>query len=508
MSQSKIQSLESLTEQAALARSQGKRVVLAHGVFDLLHMGHIRYLQQARALGDVLFVTLTADAFVNKGPDRPVFNHNLRAESLAALAVVDGVAINHAPTAMNILALVKPDVYAKGVEYRDAANDVTGNIVREQQAVEAHGGKLAFIEDITFSSSQLLNSYFDVFPTDVQAFLVGFKQRQDTATLLSRMAQQLAGLRVLVIGDAIIDEYVTVDPLGVSGKGNTLTVAYKDKEQFAGGSIAVANHIAGFCSQVTLLTGLGGQRSHEAFIRQRLSPKVSPVFYYEQNGETLTKTRYVSDDLTRYFEIYNQAAFSLSDKVLAQFSQWIGEHAAEFDCVVVPDFGNGLISVDVARLLSEKSRFLAVNTQINSGNRGHHVISRYPKADFISLNEPELRLACHDRQSDLEGLAQRIGQQLGASAVAVTRGKKGAAVALPVMHEWLSVPALSKAVVDRIGAGDAFLSLASICLAAGMNAEEALFVGSVAAALDVQIVCNREPVSPAALHKTITTLLK
>jgi sugar/nucleoside kinase (ribokinase family) len=149
-----------------------------------------------------------------------------------------------------------------------------------------------------------------------------------------------------------------------------------------------------------------------------------------------------------------------------------------------------------------------VNTQINSGNRGHHVISRYPKADFISLNEPELRLACHDRQSELEGLAQRIGQQLGASAVAITRGKKGAAVALPAQQSWLSVPALSKAVVDRIGAGDAFLSLASICLAAKMPAEEALFIGSVAAALDVQIVCNREPVSPAALHKTITTLLK
>jgi rfaE bifunctional protein kinase chain/domain/rfaE bifunctional protein nucleotidyltransferase chain/domain len=508
MTQIKIQTLEALAKQAADARAQGKRVVLAHGVFDLLHMGHIRYLQQAKALGDVLFVTLTADAFVNKGPDRPVFTHNLRAESLAALSVVDGVAINHAPTAMNILEMIQPTIYAKGVEYKDASNDVTGNIVREQQAVEAHGGRIEFIEDITFSSSQLLNRYFDAFPTDVQAFLAGFKERHSTETLLSRMTQQLSGLRVLVVGDAIIDEYITVDPLGVSGKGNTLTVAYKDKEQFAGGSIAVANHIAGFCGEVTLLTGLGVALSHEDFIRQRLSSAVTPVFFYEPDGCTLTKTRYVSDDLTRYFEIYNQAEFSLSDSVLSGFLDWIACHAADFDCIVVSDFGNGLITLDVARLLSAKAQFLAVNTQINSGNRGYHVISRYPKADFISLNDPELRLACHDRQSPLKSLAQRIGQQLSASAVAVTRGKKGAAIALPDSNEWLKVPALSKAVVDRIGAGDAFLSLASVCLAAGMHPEEALFIGSVAAALDVQIVCNREPVSPAALHKTITTLLK
>jgi rfaE bifunctional protein kinase chain/domain/rfaE bifunctional protein nucleotidyltransferase chain/domain len=508
MTQSKIQSLADLALQAADARAQGKRVVLAHGVFDLLHLGHIRYLQQAKALADVLFVTLTADAFVNKGPDRPVFTDQLRAESLAALAVVDGVAINHAPTALPVLEAIKPDIYAKGEEYRNVSLDVTGNIIREQQAVEAHGGRIEFIDDITFSSSKLLNQYFDAFPADVQAFLAEFKQRQQAESLLSRMTHHLSGLRVLVVGDAIIDEYITVDPLGVSGKGNTLTVAYQGKEQFAGGSIAVANHIAGFCRQVTLLTGLGEALSHEDFIRQRLSAKVMPVFFYEPNGQTLTKTRYLSDELTRYFEVYNQAEFRLSEEPLAQLLHWIEKHAADFDCVVVPDFGNGLITLDVARLLSEKARFLAVNTQINSGNRGHHVISRYPKADFVSLNEPELRLACHDRHASLKDLAQRIGQQLGACSVAVTRGKKGAAIALPERQSWLKVPALSKAVVDRIGAGDAFLSLASICLAAGMQPEEALFIGSVAAALDVQIVCNREPVSPASLHKTITTLLK
>jgi rfaE bifunctional protein nucleotidyltransferase chain/domain len=507
--QNKIFSLDELSRRAADARAASRKIVLTHGVFDLLHMGHIRYLQKAKALGDILFVTLTADAFVNKGPDRPVFNHNLRAESLAALAIVDGVAINHAATAINLLEMIQPSIYAKGIEYLDLSNDVTGNITHEQQSVEAHGGRIEFIEDITFSSSQLLNKFFDVLPTDVKSFLVDFKQRHQTLTLLSRMNKQVSGLRVLVVGDTIIDEYITVNPLGVSGKGNTLTVTYKDKEQFAGGCIAVANHIAGFCSHVTLVTGLGKELSHENFIRQRLSSNnVTPVFFYEPYAQTLTKTRYLNDDLTRYFEIYNEAEFRLSEQPLAQFSQWISEHASDFDCVVVPDFGNGLITDDVARLLSEKSKFLAVNTQINSGNRGYHVINRYPRADFISLNEQELRLACHDKYAPLNELAFVVGQRLKASAVAVTRGKDGAAISLSDNQVWLKVPALSKTAVDRIGAGDAFLSLASICLAAEMHPEEALFIGSVAAALDVQIVCNREPVNLISLNKTINTLLK
>ena len=132
----KIKTLHELVDISAQAKSSGQRVVLAHGTFDLLHMGHVRHLEQARTQGDVLIVTITGDGFVNKGPGRPVFTSMLRAEMLAAVGYVDWVAINEAPTAENVISALKPDVYAKGSDYAEAENDKTGKAGR---VISNHG---------------------------------------------------------------------------------------------------------------------------------------------------------------------------------------------------------------------------------------------------------------------------------------------------------------------------------------------------------------------------------
>ena len=149
---------------------------MAHGVFDLLHMGHVRHLNEAKAHGDVLITTITADAFVNKGPGKPVFSEHLRAEMLSALSVVDFVAINRAPDAEALLEAIRPDTYVKGADYRDEDADVTGKISRERQAVETHGGNLIFTDDITFSSSELLNRYLTFLIRRYEIFLTGYER--------------------------------------------------------------------------------------------------------------------------------------------------------------------------------------------------------------------------------------------------------------------------------------------------------------------------------------------
>ena len=200
----KILSLEDLASKAEELRQQEKRIILCHGTFDLLHIGHIRHLQNARKEGDVLITTVTGDSYVNKGPGRPVFPEHLRSENLAALACVDFVAINQAITATNIISLVKPDAYVKGKEYQNDKDDLTGNIAFERDAVEQHGGELIFTEDITFSSSNLLNENFGIFTSETKSFLKSI-QKQYTDTDLIQMLKNLVNLRVLVVGDAIID---------------------------------------------------------------------------------------------------------------------------------------------------------------------------------------------------------------------------------------------------------------------------------------------------------------
>ena len=152
-----VKNLEELAKLLSSSRAEGKKIVLCHGVFDLLHIGHIRHLEQAKRLGDILVVTVTPDKYVNKGPHRPAFPEDLRAETIAALDCVDYVVINKWPTAEETIQLLKPDIYVKGAEYRDASRDYTRKIIEEEAAVKSIGGEIAFTDDITFSSSSLIN---------------------------------------------------------------------------------------------------------------------------------------------------------------------------------------------------------------------------------------------------------------------------------------------------------------------------------------------------------------
>ena len=503
----KIFSIEALASKATELKKNKQKIILCHGAFDLMHGGHIKYLQKAKSKGDLLFVTVTADEYVNKGPGRPVFNDSLRAENLAALACVDFVGINYELTAVNMLKKICPDLYVKGSEYQKPGEDVTGNIQKEIDAVREGGGDIFYTNEITFSSSSLINDHFDVFAPETKAFLSEFKQKFSDKEIQDQIGS-LSDLNVLVIGDIIIDQYHYVSPLGQTGKGNVLAVQYESEEQFAGGSIAVANHTAQFVNNVTLLSALGDRDSHEDYIRSKLEKNITPFFTYFKDAPTLTKRRFVDSDLTKLFEVYfyqDEPTFKDDGKFV---EKWLNDHLAEFDLVLVADFGNGFISPNMREIICSKAKFLAINTQINSGNRGYHVITNYKKANYISLNEPEIRLATHNRHDSLEHVVAEITKKLGVKQCAVTRGTKGVVMFDVDKKSFYRVPALSYRVVDRIGAGDAFLSLSAICLAGGLDSQIANFVGSVAAAMDVQIVCNREPINSVSLKKYISTLLK
>ncbi len=154
----KILALQDLAKRLAADKKQGKTVVLCHGCFDLMHPGHIKYLQSAKSMGDILVVTLTPDRWVDKGPDRPVFNQTLRTESLAALQCVDYVAVNEWPTAEDTLRLLRPDIYVKGQEF-EQLEDKTGKIQKEHEVLKEIGAEMRFTHEIVFSSTELINKY-------------------------------------------------------------------------------------------------------------------------------------------------------------------------------------------------------------------------------------------------------------------------------------------------------------------------------------------------------------
>ncbi len=372
----KIKSLDELVRIAADARAAGQRVVLAHGTFDLLHMGHVRHLEQARREGDRLIVSITGDAFVNKGPGRPVFTADLRAEMLAALAYVDWVAVNEAQTAENVIAALKPDVYVKGSDYEKAEEDVTGKIVDERAAVESHGGRIVFTDDITFSSSSLLNRFFDIHEPKLRAYLDVQRERGIMDRLLA-MLDQVRDYRVLLVGDTIIDEYRYVSPMGKSPKEHLIATLYRDRELFAGGVVAAANHVADFCREVEVLTCLGEEDSYEDLILAAAKPNVTLNAFHRPGVPTTRKCRFVDADyLRKLFEVYYMDDSNLSGDLDRTFAQAIRARAGDFDLVIVTDFGHGLITAPSIEALTRHARFLAVNAQSNSANHGYNLITK------------------------------------------------------------------------------------------------------------------------------------
>jgi rfaE bifunctional protein nucleotidyltransferase chain/domain len=503
----KVVNLEELEKVVAELRTQGRTVAHCHGVFDLLHVGHIRHFEEASKLADVLVVTITADTFVNKGPYRPAFTEALRAEALAALECIDYVAVNRAPTASPVIERIRPDVYVKGSDYKDATDDITGGIVDERRIVEAAGGRVAFTEDITFSSSSLLNKYLPTYSSSVNDYLMQLRDSFSASTIKA-MLDELRLLRVLVVGEAIVDEYIYCDQLGKSAKDPVLAMRYESKEQFAGGSLAIANHLASFCESVALVSFLGAYDSRERFVRDRLAPNVRPTFLYKKESPTIVKRRYVESYLmSKLFEVYIINDEQLEPDEDNTFCSLLESELAKYDLVLVADFGHGIFTDGAISALSDGAKFLAVNTQVNAANVGYHTISRYPRADYVVMNESELRSDARKRVGPVEPLIETMSRHLTCRHVMVTRGKEGT-LYRDSASGFFAAPSFALNIVDRTGSGDAVLAVTSAGIVGGMPPEVISFVANVVGAQAVQIVGNRSAIDRAATYKFIDSLLK
>jgi rfaE bifunctional protein nucleotidyltransferase chain/domain len=503
----KIQDLKDLAMIIEQEHVKGRKVVHCHGVFDLLHIGHIRYFEQARQMGDVLIVTLTPDRYVDKGPDRPAFSENLRAEAIASLNFVDYVAINQWPTAEETLRLLRPDIYVKGSEFRDISSDMTGKIGREEKIVREIGAKLAFTEDIVFSSTNLINRFFSSLPNELQEYLHIFRNRyslNDIFEILDRMQN----LKVLVVGDSILDDYHFCEVIGTSSKDPSLAIKYKSNDLFAGGALAISNHVANFVNNVELLTILGEIESHEDFIRSQLQPNILPQFIFQDGAPTTIKRRFVEGySLNKLLEVYIIDDSGLSPRANAEACRFLEEKLPMYDVVIAADFGHGAISKEMIRILADHSKFLAVNTQANAGNRGFNTISRYHRADYISMAEHEIRLEKRNSNGPLRPIIQEFIGKIGCKQFVVTRGRQGAIVA-DFKGNYVDMPSFANNIVDRVGAGDAFFAITS--LASALNAPNEIlgFIGNIAGALAVEIVGNKKAIDKVATKKYITSLMK
>jgi rfaE bifunctional protein nucleotidyltransferase chain/domain len=477
-------------------------------VFDLIHLGHIRHLDEARQLADVLMVTVTCDRHVNKGPGRPIFPEEMRAEVLASFASVSWVGISYEESAESILDAIKPDIYVKGSDYENPEDDVTGKIRAEREAVERNGGRIIFTRDITFSSSSLINRHFDVYDPPLREHLDRVRESGGAARLLE-LLESVRDMHVVLVGDTIIDEYQYVSALGKSSKENIVATLFKGREVFAGGVVAAANHVADFCRSVEIVTLLGAEDPREDLVRQHLKPNVSLTALSAEARPTTRKLRYIETGyLHKLFEVYFMNDVPLDEQRQAEVDKVVAQRVRTADVVIATDFGHGLIARSTIAALNQNARFLAVNAQSNSGNHGYNLITKYKRANYICIDAPEARLAAADKFNNIDVVIEKgLCAAIDCDHIIVTHGAHGC-YPYEAGKGVSRVPAFTKTVVDTVGAGDAFLAITSPLLAAGGDIDDVAFLGNAAGAIKVGIVGHRSSVEKVPLVKFVTTLLK
>jgi rfaE bifunctional protein nucleotidyltransferase chain/domain len=491
-------------------RAQGKNIVQSHGIFDLIHPGHVCHLEEARTLGDVLVVTITADKQVQKGPGRPYFNQQLRSKSLAALSCVDFVVVVPFSGAVEAIAVVRPTIYCKGKEYEDPDFDTEGVLKDEVAAVSRIGGEVRYIGSIKYSSTKLLNQYFDHLSIPVKSFCNALASRCTRRDFVEAV-ESFADLNVLVIGDTIFDRYSAVKVQGLTSKARILSGRFLKQQTHCGGALAVFRHVKQFTANVKFLSIVGTESWVEPILAAHLRPDEDLVIR-DQAFTTIVKERFIEPradggELSKLFSVNYLDAEPPSAKALQQIEGKIRAAITKADAVLLLDFGHGMMQSRIRDIVQELSPFLALNCQTNSNNHGFNIINRqYKRADVFTLDEQEMMLAAARRHLDFEQELLKLKQNLCSNYAWLTRGAVQT-IGMANDEKACLCPPLETDIVDAVGAGDAFFSIAALAAAKKLPVELSTFLGQLAGAQAVKIVGNERPISKQVLIKAGMSLL-
>lgn len=421
-------------------------------------------------MGDELVVSVTPDEYVSKGPGRPHFSLKDRMDALKALNCVTRVVSSGYPDATAAIREIKPQYYVKGIDYADLSDM---DLCREISAVHEIGGEFRTTKVTKqASSSHLINT--QRLPEDVLQYLEIAKKRGFRDKIL-RAFDEADKLKILFVGEMIVDEYQYVTGLGKPSKEFVLATAALGKESFDGGIAAASKQ--------------GEFRNARWF----------------SAGERIHKLRFVDRDFTRkLFEIYQQTDVGPHDAWLSGLKEEVG-HA---DCVVVMDFGHGLMGPNEREIVQyERRGFLAVNAQTNAGNVGFNPITNYNNVSLVCVDEPEARFATRNR-GEISEVLFALGTMIQAHGFIVTVGKNGCWSNLASRTDPVWMPAFSTQGLDTMGAGDAFLAVAAPLMATGsIELEAAAFAGNAAGAIKTTIIGHRRNVRRDELIQSIEALL-
>lgn len=324
---------------------------------------------------------------------------------------------------------------------------------------------------------------------------------------VKKILHSFKDLKVLVIGDTILDEYCFVESKGRAMKDPILSVNYEREEMYAGGILAIANHVSNFVGKVTVLTLLGDNYDRKDFIMEKLNQNITPKFFVKENTPTIRKKRYINWLRNeKLFKIEYMDDSSINENLEKEIIDFLEQNISNFDLVMVGDFGHGFITERIIKLLEEKSKFLAVNAQTNSANFGFNYITKYRKPSFVSTDGMEIRYAVGENLDNPTYLINKLAEKTNFKRILVTLGKQGA-----VYFNQGAIntgPAFVFKTTDVVGAGDAVFSVISLFSQQNVDNELVPFIANCVGGIAVNIMGNKESVREEQLENFIEKIYK
>ena len=458
-----------------------KKLGLAHGVFDVVHSGHLLHFEECKKYCDKLIVSITDDAFVNKGPGRPYFNSSVRVRFLKSIKFNDQVIINKDFTPIKLIKKLKPDYYFKGKDYLDFSKDLTGNIKIEKKEIEKFGGKIILTKSKIKSSSSILNNDFDILGTDVKK-TIKIINKKKIINFFKENINNKINKKILILGDPIIDKYTYVETLGKSQKNQIIVTKFKEEKTFGGGSLLVSIFLEKLFKSVDLIS----IKNHfnDKFYKKFLGNKINKISIKDENSKMTVKNRFVNYYRgERLYQINHNDSQNLTKSSNSRLISYLKKKLMKYDKVVIFDFGHGIINSDVLKFINKNSQKFLINCQSNSSNFGFNIASKYESGYAICMDEMEFRLCLRDNQNSIKFLIKKNLKFINKfKYFVITMGKDGCFVINN--KKIFFIPTIYKSIKDTTGSGDIFFSMfAYLITSSKLGVIEISFLSHITAGL-------------------------
>jgi rfaE bifunctional protein kinase chain/domain len=478
---------------------RAKKLIMCHGVFDVVHPGHVRHLAYAKSKAATLVVSITADQHITKGVYRPHIPERLRALNLAAFEMVDYVVVDDEAKPLKNLALIKPDYFAKGFEYTSAG--LPPATEEEAAIVEGYGGQMIFTPgDVVYSSTKFITSALP--QVQIDKLLLIMKTHRVTFDSLRTTLSKLAQFRVHVVGDTIVDSYTRTTMAGGQTKTPTVSVLYHGRDDYIGGAGIVAQHMRAAGAEVVFSTVLGDDAFKDFVVRGLKASGVDARPVIDATRPTTNKNAIIAGGY-RLLKVDTLDNRSIADSIRDHLVEAIGTERA--DAVVFSDFRHGIfnrLTVPALTAAIPKSAYKVADSQVASrwGN-----ITEFKNFDLVTPNEREARFALGDQDSTVGRLAGALVEACACETLMLKLGDRGVFCSAKTSSDdsyYFSIDSFAGAVLDAVGAGDAMLAYATLAMLATKHQVVATVLGSLAAACECENDGNI-PIKPESVFAKI-----